>query len=92
MKVPLSANGSVYIDSELLTSWYICMIRGMCMQAFFEGVQSLRASGVKAEEIGYRLEFSKNELRKCIREYPGKEVQFRSFFVFIACCCVSECY
>jgi len=37
-------------------------------------VQSLRASGVKAEEVGYRLEFSKNELRKCIREYPGKEV------------------
>lgn len=44
------------------------------MQAFFEGVENLKAGGTKAEEVGYRLEYSRNELKKCIREYPGKEV------------------
>ena len=51
------------------------------MQAFFEGVESLRASGIKAEEVGFRLEFSKNELRKCVKEYPGKEVHMSAAFV-----------
>lgn len=46
----------------------------MCVQAFFEGVENLKAGGTKAEEVGYRLEFSRNELKKCIKEYPGKEV------------------
>ncbi len=48
----------------------------MCVyvQTFFEGVENLKAGGTKAEEVGYRLEFSRNELKKCIREYPGKEV------------------
>jgi hypothetical protein len=44
------------------------------VQTFFEGVENLKAGGTKAEEVGYRLEFSRNELKKCIREYPGKEV------------------
>lgn len=44
------------------------------LQAFFDGIEKLRASGIKAEEIGFRLEYSKTELKKCIREYPGKEV------------------
>ena len=44
------------------------------MQAFFEGVENLRASGTKAEEVGYRLDYSRSELRKCVKEYPGKEV------------------
>lgn len=47
-----------------------------CSQAFFEGVESLKASGTKAEEVGYRLDYSRNELKKCIKEYPGKEVTF----------------
>ena len=42
---------------------------------FFEGVQAKVASGVKEEEIGYQLSYSKQELRKVIREYPGKEVR-----------------
>ena len=46
----------------------------MCVQAFFEGIENLKAAGTKAEEVGYRLEFSRNELKKCIKEYPGKEV------------------
>ena len=33
------------------------------------------ATGTKADEVGFRLDFSKTELRKCIREYPGKEVR-----------------
>lgn len=44
------------------------------IQAFFEGIENLRATGTKAEEVGFRLEFSKTELKKCIKEYPGKEV------------------
>ncbi|XP_064407161.1 exocyst complex component 1-like [Halichondria panicea] len=45
------------------------------LSAFFEGVESLRAAGTKAEEVGYRLDYSRSELRKCIKEYPGKEVK-----------------
>ncbi|EEC10565.1 exocyst complex component sec3, putative, partial [Ixodes scapularis] len=41
------------------------------LNLFFEGV----AQGVKEEEVGYQLAFSKQELRKVIREYPGKEVK-----------------
>ncbi len=47
----------------------------MCVhQAFFEGVEGLIAGGTKVDEVGYRLDYSKNELKKCIKEYPGKEV------------------
>ncbi|XP_052825390.1 exocyst complex component 1 [Octopus bimaculoides] len=42
---------------------------------FFEGVESRVAAGVKMEEVGYQLAFSKQELRKVIKEYPGKEVK-----------------
>lgn len=42
---------------------------------FFEGVQAKVALGVKEDEIGYQLAFSKQELRKVIKEYPGKEVK-----------------
>ena len=41
-------------------------------------MENLRASGTKAEEVGFRLEFSKNELKKCLKEYPGKEVRLVS--------------
>ncbi|PVD35270.1 hypothetical protein C0Q70_06552 [Pomacea canaliculata] len=42
---------------------------------FFEGVEARVAAGVKREEVGFQLAFSKQELRKVIREYPGKEVK-----------------
>ncbi len=45
------------------------------LQLFFEGVEAKVASGVKEEEIGYQLAYSKTELRKVIKEYPGKEVK-----------------
>ena len=32
-------------------------------------------TGVRAEEVGYQLKYSKQELRKCIKEYGGKDVK-----------------
>lgn len=43
-------------------------------QAFFVGIESKVASGVRVEEVGYQLQFSKQELRKVIKEYSGREV------------------
>ncbi|GAB6029107.1 GTP-Rho binding exocyst subunit [Chamberlinius hualienensis] len=45
------------------------------LNTFFEGVKAKVQQGVKQEEIGYQLAFSKQELRKVIKEYPGKEVK-----------------
>lgn len=45
------------------------------LNLFFEGVQNKVAQGVKENEIGYQLSFSKQELRKVIKEYPSKEVK-----------------
>uniref|UniRef100_A0A8C4F151 Exocyst complex component 1 n=1 Tax=Dicentrarchus labrax TaxID=13489 RepID=A0A8C4F151_DICLA len=42
---------------------------------FFEGVEARVAQGVREEEVSYQLAFSKQELRKVIKEYPGKEVK-----------------
>ncbi|XP_030836970.1 exocyst complex component 1 isoform X4 [Strongylocentrotus purpuratus] len=42
---------------------------------FFEGIQVLVSQGVKEEEVGYQIQFSKQELRKIIKEYPQKEVK-----------------
>ena len=40
------------------------------------------AAGTRADEVGFRLDYSRNELRKCIKEYPGKEVgKFVSSYV-----------
>ncbi len=47
----------------------------LAFQMFFEGVEAKVATGVKEEEIGYQLAYSKAELRKVIKEYPGKEVK-----------------
>lgn len=33
------------------------------------------AGGVRAEEVGYKLKYNKQELRKCIKEYSGKDVK-----------------
>ena len=32
------------------------------------------ASGTKADQVGFQSDYSKNELRKCIKGYLGKEV------------------
>ncbi|RUS86833.1 hypothetical protein EGW08_005429 [Elysia chlorotica] len=45
------------------------------LHIFFEGVEARISAGVKPEEVGYQLAFSKQELRKVIKEYPGKEVK-----------------
>lgn len=42
---------------------------------FFDGVQQCVASGVRESEVGYQLAFSKQQLKKLIREYNGKEVK-----------------
>jgi len=42
---------------------------------FFEGIESKVAQGVKMEEIGYQMAFSRQELRKVIDEYPKKDVK-----------------
>ena len=41
-----------------------------------EGVQGLVAAGVKESEVGFQLKYSKQELRKVIAIYPGKEVRY----------------
>ncbi|XP_055895283.1 exocyst complex component 1-like isoform X2 [Biomphalaria glabrata] len=45
------------------------------LHVFFEGVEARLSKGMKPEEIGYVVDFSKQELRKIIKEYPGKEVK-----------------
>ncbi|NWV24979.1 EXOC1 protein, partial [Origma solitaria] len=42
---------------------------------FFDGVKACLAQGVKAEEVSFQLAYSKQELRKVIEKYPGKEVK-----------------
>ena len=44
-------------------------------QLFFDGVVAKVAQGVKESEIGYQMAFSKQELRKVISLYPGREVK-----------------
>lgn len=45
------------------------------LQLFFEGVQAKVAQGVKESEVSYQMAFSKQELRKVIKEYPAREVK-----------------
>lgn len=45
------------------------------LNVFFEGIQQLVAAGVKESEISYQLAYSKQELRKVIAIYPGREVR-----------------
>uniref|UniRef100_A0A673AXV6 Exocyst complex component 1 n=1 Tax=Sphaeramia orbicularis TaxID=375764 RepID=A0A673AXV6_9TELE len=60
---------------------YVKLIRAVFMnvfsysQHFFEGVEARVAQGVREEEVSYQLAFNKQELRKVIKEYPGKEVK-----------------
>jgi len=64
-----------YSDSQKM---YVNTMLGRPMEKlniFFEGVQECIAAGVKEDEVGYQLAFSKQELRKCIKEYPAKELK-----------------
>ncbi|KAJ7371746.1 Exocyst complex component 1 [Desmophyllum pertusum] len=64
-----------YNDSQKM---YVKEMLGRPMEKiniFFEGVQERIAAGVKEDEVGYQLAFSKQELRKCIKEYPAKELK-----------------
>ncbi|XP_074605508.1 exocyst complex component Sec3 [Brevipalpus obovatus] len=45
------------------------------LNIFFEGVQMKVSQGVKAEEVGYQLAYSKQELRKVIKDCSLKEVR-----------------
>uniref|UniRef100_A0A673XX44 Exocyst complex component 1 n=1 Tax=Salmo trutta TaxID=8032 RepID=A0A673XX44_SALTR len=62
---------------------YVKLIRAVFMnvmplyalQHFFEGVEARVAQGVREDEVSYQLAFNKQELRKVIKEYPGKEVK-----------------
>ena len=57
---------------------YVTMSLGRPMEKlniFFEGIQGRVAAGVKEEEVGFQLAYSKSELKKVIKEYPGKEVK-----------------
>lgn len=45
------------------------------LNAFFEGVQQKVAQGVKEDEVGYQLAYSKQELRKVIKDCGLKEVK-----------------
>lgn len=45
------------------------------LNLFFKGVQQKVSQGVKEEEVGYQLAFSKQELRKNIEECSLKEVK-----------------
>ncbi|OWK51451.1 Exocyst complex component 1 [Lonchura striata] len=45
------------------------------LKNFFEGVKARLAQGVKEEEVSFQLAYSKQELRKVVEKYPGKEVK-----------------
>ena len=53
---------------------------------FFDGIERLLASGVKAEQVGFDWDFSKAELQKCIQAYPGKEVCYLIYTVHVHIC------
>ncbi|CAB0028537.1 unnamed protein product [Trichogramma brassicae] len=42
---------------------------------FFDGVQAKVGAGVKESEISYQMAFSRQELRRVVKEYPAREVK-----------------
>ncbi|KAG8328786.1 Exocyst complex component 1 [Homalodisca vitripennis] len=71
-----------YSLQECVGEWYgidkmggVCTLLRVKNNQFFDGVQVKVAQGVKESEISYQMAFSKQELRKVIREYPGREVR-----------------
>uniref|UniRef100_A0A8C4SIB0 Exocyst complex component 1-like n=1 Tax=Erpetoichthys calabaricus TaxID=27687 RepID=A0A8C4SIB0_ERPCA len=45
------------------------------LSEFFEGVKTRMAQGIKEEEVGFQMAYNKQELRRVIERYPGKEVR-----------------
>lgn len=45
------------------------------LNLFFEGVQAKVGAGVKESEVSYQMAFSKQELRRVVKEYPAREVK-----------------
>ncbi|CAH8572293.1 unnamed protein product [Schistosoma rodhaini] len=68
------------------------------LASFFENVQSALDAGVRSEVVSYQFAFSKQQLLKVIKEYPGKEVVWRSIQTeFITQCLrfsnlIQQCY
>lgn len=57
---------------------YVQEVLGQPMELLsrhFAGVEELIAAGTPAAEVGFIVRFSKQELRKCVAKYPGKEVK-----------------
>ncbi|KJE95963.1 hypothetical protein CAOG_06346 [Capsaspora owczarzaki ATCC 30864] len=57
---------------------YVTSILGSPLEKlskFFEGVQKGIDGGIREDEIGFQVKYSKQELKKIIKEYPGKEVK-----------------
>ncbi|OXU23456.1 hypothetical protein TSAR_001640 [Trichomalopsis sarcophagae] len=42
---------------------------------FFDGVQAKVGAGVKESEISYQMAYSRQELRRVVKEYPAREVK-----------------
>jgi hypothetical protein len=64
-----------YIDAQ---NAYVTQYFGRPLEklnVFFEGIQQLVAAGVKESEISFQIAYSKQELRKVIAIYPGREVK-----------------
>lgn len=53
----------------------ICYLKMFIFQLFFEGVQAKVGAGVKESEVSYQMAFSKQELRRVVKEYPAREVK-----------------
>ena len=54
------------------------LLSSMCcsqVNIFFDGVSARINAGVKEAEISYQLQFSKQELKKVVHAYPGREVR-----------------
>ncbi|VDP34576.1 unnamed protein product [Schistosoma curassoni] len=63
---------------KLAVMHYPLLLHMRSTKSFFENVQSALDAGVRSEVVSYQFAFSKQELRKVIKEYPGKEYAFLS--------------
>nr|XP_033799895.1 exocyst complex component 1-like [Geotrypetes seraphini] len=45
------------------------------LNSFLDGIKACIAQGVKEEDVSFQMAYSKQELRKVIEKYPGKEVK-----------------
>lgn len=42
---------------------------------FFQGIEAKVATGMRFEDVGFQVQFSRQELKRNLKEYPGKEVK-----------------